>query len=820
METLRQDLSYGIRTLFRYPGFTSIAVLSLAIGIGANSAIFSVANALLLRPLPYEDADRLVILWSRSPGLNIPQDWFSPGQYLDVKTQNQVFEETAVTIGTSFNLTGNGPPERIDGARVSSSLFPLLGAKPVLGRVLVPEEDSPGQQPTAVLSHGFWQRRFGADPEILDKTLTLNGNPFTIVGVMSPGFAMSKEVMPAVNGIQNVEVLLPLPMSEAARSNRGNEDYNIFARLRPGYTIAQAQTDMDVIAERMKEKYPENYPANGGLTISVVPLLHQVVGDVRYALFILLGAVSVVLLIACGNVANLLLARAAVRQKEIAIRAAVGASRLRLMRQLLTESVLLSLGGGLFGLGIAYGAIEVLRSLGAETIPRLVDVGIDGQVLSFTFLVSLLTGVIFGFAPALRASKVDLNDVLKDGGRSPGSGNAQGKHTHLIRNLLVVAEVALSFVLLIGAGLLIRSYQRITDAHPGFRPDNALSLRLTLPPTRYTTPDAVSSFYKRLEDKVKTLPGIEYVGTNYLLPLSSVALGWEPISVDGFVPKAGEDVIIASSGYINPDYFLAMGIPLIKGRYFTEMDRKGSLEVAIVDDKLAQRFWPDEDPIGKRIRRGKSGPWRTIVGIVADEREYGSDTEPPITAFYPVEQFNIGSRFLVARTNSNAVQLTSAIVSEIQQIDPELPVYDVYTMEERLYNSLSRRRFSMLLLVFFAGLALLLAAIGIYGVLAFWVSQRTHEIGIRLALGAQANAILRMVLRQAALLVLSGIALGLAAALAMTRLMASLLYGVSATDLRTFLLIALMLAGVAFLASYLPARRATKVDPIIALRFE
>ncbi|MFL6275047.1 MAG: ABC transporter permease [Blastocatellia bacterium] len=818
METLWQDLRYGARALAKKRGFTVVAILSLAIGIGANSAIFSVTNALLLRPLPYKDADRLVILWNRSPGLNVVQDWFSPGQYLDIKAENHVFEQVAATLGGSYNFTGRGTLEHVEGARVSSSLFPLFGAQPLLGRAFLPEEDEKGKPLTVILSHGFWQRRFGSDTEVIGQSLVLNDKSFTIVGVMAADFGLSKEMMPTVNGIQKAEVLLPLPLSDSDRTDRGHEDYNIFARLKSGVTAAEAQAEMDLLAEQMKQQYPAAYPKDGRLTLSVVPLLSQVVGSLRLALFVLFGAVGFVLLIACANVANLLLARAATRQKEIAIRAAVGAGRLRLLRQLLTESVLLALAGGLSGLLMALVTVKALRVFGAASIPRLNEVGIDGRVLGFTFLVSLLTGVVFGLIPALRASRVDLNEVLKDGGRR-STGGALGRGPWHIRNLLVVAEVALSLVLLIGAGLLIRSYQRIANASPGYDTHNVLSLRLALPATRYPNADAVIAFYQRLSERVQALPGVETVATSYLLPLSSNALGWGPLLIYGYVPKDAQELIISNEGFISPDYFQTLGIPLTRGRTFDERDKKGAPDVAIVDEHLAERFWPGEDPIGKRVKRG-SGSWRTVVGVVRYEKEFSAEDEPLIRVYYPVNQIPVGTRYVIARVSTDPVKLTATVSEEIHALDPELPVFEVSTMDQRLYEALARRRFSMLLLGVFAALALLLAITGVYGVMSYWVTQRTHEIGIRMALGAEQRNILRLVIRQASLLVAAGIATGLTAAFGLTRLMASLLFAVSATDRLTFVLVSALLGGVALLASYLPARRASKVEPIIALRYE
>jgi len=817
METLWQDLGYGFRILFKNPRFTVVAVLSLAIGIGATTAIFSVANALLLRPLSYQNADSLVILWNRSPGLNVAQDWFSPGQYLDIKAENKVFEHVAATIDSSFNLTGQGTsrsPERVEAARVSSSLFPLLGAQPLMGRVFTSDDDEQGKPTTAILSYGFWQRHFAGDVNVIGKTLSLNGNLVEIVGVMRAEFTLNKEVMPTVNKISNAEMLLSLPMGEGKRTTRTNEDYNVFGRLRPGVTVAQSQADVDRIVNGMKQQYPQNYPPGSGFMISVVPLLQQVVGEVRRPLLILLGAVGFVLLIACANVANLQLARAAVRQKEIAVRAAVGAIRRRIIRQLLTESVLLSLMGGLLGLLLAVVGIRVLQMFGPDTLPRLNEIQVDGRVLAFTFFVSLATGILFGLAPALRASRVDLNGVLKDGGRgSVGRGHRR------VRNLFVIVEITLSLVLLIGAGLLVRSYQHIQNASPGFNAQNVLSFRLSLPNSKYKGP-AVTNFYQQLGDRIKALPGVQAVGTSYSLPMSSVALAWGPITIEGYVPKNSADFIMSNERFVSPGYFAAMGVPLVKGRIFDARDVKGAQEAVIVNEHLAQRFWPNEDPIGKRLERGDEEPWRTVVGVVRDAKEFSVDNEPPISIYHPHEQFPIGTMFMVVRTGSDPGQMTVAISKEIHALDPELPAFEFKTMEQRLAVSLATRRFSTFLLGVFAVTALVLAAIGIYGVLDYSVSQRTREIGIRMALGAQPGKIALLVVRQSFVLVIVGTIIGLTGAFALTRVMSSLLYGVSATDLRTFIVPPLVLGLVALVASYFPARRAARVDPTVALRSE
>lgn len=819
MDRFKQDLYFGMRMLFKSPGFTLVAILSLMIGIGINITIFSVINTLLLRPLPYQDPDRLVIMWNRSPGLNITQDWLSVGEYLDLKNDNKVFEQVAVILGDSFNFTGQGLPEYIEGVRVSSSLFPLLGAEAALGRRFMVEDDEKGKPPIVILSYGFWQRRFGGDANVIGKTLSLNGNNFTIVGVMPRSFALTREVLPTINGIQKADVLLPLPLNESDRANRGQEDYNVLARLKPGISLAQAQADVKILTAQMQQQYSANYPATSGFTIVVRPLLEQVVGEIRLALYILIGAVIFVHLISCANIASLLLARAVVRQKEIAMRVALGADRFRIIRQMLTESLLLALIGGLSGLLFAQLMVQTLRIFGPENIPRLAEISIDKGVMIFTVAIMLLTAVLFGLVPALRASRVNLNEVLKDAGSNPQSGRVFRLGHHRIQQLIIVAEIALSFVLLIGATLLIRSYQQIASANPGFNAHNVLSLRMTLPKASYSTPESITTFYQQLDQRIKRLPGVESVSTSYLLPLSSVALGWEPITVDGYLAKPGEELIISSSGYISPDYFRVMGIPLLKGRFFTEQDIKGTQPVAIIDDKFAQRFWPGQDAIGKQIRRGDKEPWRTIIGVVGDEREYSLDIEPPITAYYPVLELPIRSRFLIARTTTDAAHLTNVVAAEIHNLDPELPIYDVKTMEQRLSDSLAIRRFLMFLLSIFAGIALLLAAIGIYGVMTYWVDQRRHEIGIRMAVGAQPRHILQMVIGKALILVIIGIGIGLLGAFALTDVVTSLLYGIESTDKLTFLITPFLLAMIGLLASFLPAWRAIKVDPLIALKY-
>jgi len=810
------DVVKSVRTLAKAPAFTAAAVLSLTIGIGATSAIFGAANALLLRPLPYPDAEHLAMLWQRSPGLNVPRDWLSLGQYLDIKDENTVFGRVGAAIGASFNMTGVGAPERLDGVRLTSSLLPMLGASAAAGHLFTADDDQPGRAPSVVLAYGFWQRRFGGDPSVIGRSLTLNGKSVTIIGVLSRGVLFDREVMPAVNGVERIDVFLPLPVPASERSNREGEDYNIFATRKPGVSSETAQTEMETIAARMRREYPQAYPPNGGLTISVVPLIDQVVGDTRLALYVLLGAVAVLLLIACSNVAGLLLSRSAVRERELAIRAAIGANRARLVRQLAAENLLLALASGALGLGVAFAGIWILRHLGPAGVPRLEALTIDGRVLAFTFTVSVVSTLIFGLAPALRAASVDPHAALKEGVRGSTLGHSR------LRSALITTEVALSLVLLIGAGLLVRSYARVTRANPGFDPHNTLSLRLSLPAYRYGTPEAVSGFYRQLGDRLRALPGVAYVGTNYQLPLSSVALAWEPIRIEGYVPKAaGADIIIASSAYVSPDYFSAMGMPLSAGRFFSDQDRQQTPPVVIVDENLAARFWPHEDAIGKRLRQGADGPWRTVVGVVRDAKAYEADVSPPITTYFPVEQYTIGSRFVVVRTRAGLTDvsgLTNAVLREVHTLDAELPAYDLSTMEHRLHDSLARRRLSMLLFATFASAALILAAVGVYGTIAYWVGQRRREIGIRMALGGNRASILALIGREFALTVGIGIVIGVGGALALTRVMSALLFAVSPTDALTFGVAPLLVGVVAAAAVYVPARDAVTAAPTDALR--
>jgi predicted permease len=820
MQTFLQDFRYALRTLRRSAGLTFVIVASLAIGIGANTAIFSVVNALLLKPLPYPDPDRLVILWLRSPGINIPQDWPSPGQFIDLRTENRSFDEMSISQGRSGTLLGMDQPERVEALATSSNLFHLLGAQPLHGRLLLPEEDTPGKPAVVVLSHSFWARLFNSDPNVVGRSVTLNGvapgdgptrNQFTVVGVLRPEFLLNDEIMPTVSSIRKMDVFLPLPLGADAVNRRGDENYNLMARLKPGVTVEQAQADVSVIAARIRDKDKRDKT----FTISVVPLLEQVVGNVRRAVLVLLGSVGLVLLIACANVANLLLTRASGRQKEVAIRTALGAGWKRLVRQLLTESVLLGVVGGAVGLLIAKLSLYVVRTINPGNIPRLEVIGIDGAVLAFTFAVSILTGIVFGLAPALRAARVDLNTALKAGGRSTqGDGGFNSSRRHL-RSLLVVTELALSLMLLIGAGLLIRSFVRLQSVSPGFNPENVISMRLGSSGRPVQNRDAAVARYREFGEKISSIPGVKLRGAVSSLPFTS-SVGWGSINVEGWTPQPGQELQV-DQRTVTPDYFRVMEIPLLKGRSFNDFDLpQNSQPVAVIDEKFAQRFWPQGDAIGKHLWFDPK-QLITIVGVVGTVKQYGLDIDGRIVVYRPGP---VLGGWHVARTTSEPAAAATAIARAIHEVDPTVPIYDVRTMQDRMKDSLARQRFSTLMLGGFALFALILAMVGVYGVMSHLVTQGTHDIGVRLALGAQRSSIVGMVVRQGMELTGAGIVLGLIGAAALTRVMASLLFGVSATDLATFSTVPILLAAIALLASYLPARRATRVDPVVALREE
>jgi predicted permease len=816
-----QDIRFALRSFAKNPWFTLVAVLSLAIGIGANTSIFSVANALLLRPLPYSDPDRLVILWNRSPGLGIAQDWFSTAQYFDIRNSHSGFEQVAIAIGGTYNLTGSGEPERVGAVRVSSNLLPMLGARPAVGRLLTQEEDAPGLPATAVLTDGMWSRRFGRDPRVVGTSILINGQTYQIVGILPQHFSLPQEVVPLLDGTEQADIFLPLPLTPAAASLvRDHEDYNLIGKLKPGVSITQAQAEMDTITASLRRQFPENYPPNGGLTFSIVPLLEQVVGNIRRSLWVLLGAVGFVLLIACANVANLMLSRAVARQQEIAVRAALGASRWDIIRQLLAESLLISFFGGALGVLICVVSLQAIHVLGTKSIPRLQDVGIDGRVLLFTMFLSIFSGILFGLFPALRVSRLDLNSTLKDASRGTAGASAVWGRGNNFRRLLVVSELALSVVLLIGAGLLIRSFARLENVRPGFSPRGVLTFDLTMSGRKYNDKQSVLNIYRQLWEQLEHSHGGVAAGGVTSLPLSE-AFAWTPITVEGRVPLPGEKFLNADERVVAGRYFDAMGIPLRRGRFFNEQDDLNKPIVVIVDEYMAEQLWPGQDPIGKRIHiveLQSKDPWQTVVGVVGRVKQDSLDSDPRIAFYVAHTQYPTRAMTVAFRGDTNSAALLANSKSELRKLDPDLPMYRVRTMDQRVNESLARQRFSMLLLAVFAGIALVLATIGIYGVMAYLVNQGNRELGIRIALGATPRNILNLVVKQGMALAVAGVTIGLAAAFLLTRLIQSLLFGVNATDPLTFVGIAVLLAAVALLACYVPARRAARIDPLISLR--
>lgn len=821
IEDILQDLRYGLRTMRRNLGFTAVAIVTLSLGIGANTAIFSVVNAVLLRPLPYTNSDRLVFLSERSR--QAESIFISWPNYLDWRAQNQVFEHIAVYNRDSYNLTRGGEPERLVGGQVSADLFAVLGVGAELGRVFTNDEDQPGAAPVVLLSYGLWVRRFGSDPNVINQAITLNDRSYTVVGVMPPDFQFP------------IRAELWVPAGQLSNRDWRNRDNHpglyAVARLKSGVTIEQARADMEAIALGLEKQYPNT---NQNHRVTVTPLKETVVRDVRWALWVLFAAAALTLLIACVNVANLLLARAAARQHEMTIRAALGASRMRLARQLLTESIMLAVTGGAAGWMLAKWGLYALVAISASSLPRASEIRLDSRVLVFTAVASVLTGILFGLAPAWRAGRIPLQQSLKEAGRSPVAGK---QRTH---SALVITEIALALVLLIGAGLLLRSFYRLTQVKAGFDYDHVLSFSITLPAGKYTSPEQRINFYSNLIQKLRMLPGVQSVGLTSGLPFGSSS--WRtPFAVEGqpVVPPSEMPLLEALS--VSPDYFRTMGIPLRAGRYFMEQDNRqhlagrdlsrldeGAKQVAglsavIIDEEFARRYWPNEHAVGKRVRLGPTdeSPMLTVVGVVGRVKMDHLGVESNrVQAYFSSLQMPFANMTVVVRSQLEPSQMVTAVRQQVQAIDPNQPIYNVRTMEEVRDTSIAPERLNLTLLGLFAALSLVLATVGIYGIISHTVAQRTQEIGIRMALGARESDVLRMIVWQGLSLVIIGVTLGLAGAFALTWVMKTLLFGVSAYDLVTFVGITSLLTIVALLACLIPAYRATKVDPLVALRYE
>jgi putative ABC transport system permease protein len=814
MDILLQDLRYSIRRLIKSPGFSLIVVVTLALGIGANSAIFSAVNGILLRPLPYPEPGRLVTLNHFYPTLNNLKAPISASGFRDYQQRIRSVGSMAVESNWNANLTGVGDPVRLQGSRVTGRYFSTLGVPALMGRAIQPGEDSAGHDHVVVLSYGLWQRMFGGQRSIVGSRLSLNGESYDVIGVMPADFRDFFS--------RNAEIWGPLTLTpEQLNSGRTNEWLNVTARLRPGVTLEGAANELKALSSQLRQEHVGEYAPTWSLTAE--PLSRLASGDIRPALLVLLGAVGFVLLIACANVANLLLARAAGRTREIAVRTAVGATRERLVRQLLTESVILSLAGGAIGLALAWGGLRALLALKGGNLPRADEIGIDANVMLFTLAISVLTGLLFGLAPALHFSGLDLHGSLKEGARGATSEGS----THAVRRALVIAELALALTLLTGAGLLVKSFGRLQNVDPGFDPDNLLTFNIGLPTTRYGSDTAQIAFFDALLPRLAQVPGVKAVGATSVVPFGG---GWttSSLEIEGLQTPPGEPGPWGDRRDVSAGFFAAMRIPLLQGRTLTEDDRASSPRVAVIDDEFVRRYWPHQNPIGKRFTFGppagaadtSSREWIEIVGVVGHTKHEGLAAEPRIQYYLPYRQEGRPGLTIVARTSGDPERSVNALRGVVRSVDPDQPISMVRTMDEMLEQSVGQRKLSMLLLSLFSGIALLLASVGIYGVMSYSVAQRAREIGVRIALGAERRDVLRMVLRQGMRLALAGVGLGLIAALVLTRVIASQLYEVRATDPATFVLVASLLTAVALAANLIPALRATRVDPAVVLRDE
>jgi len=801
MDSLIKDIRYGLRSLFKRPAFTAIALVALALGIGANTAIFSLVNAVVLRPLPFPEPERLVWVWGniRNGGNRAS---ISPLDFLDYRRQNKTFENFAAsfTIPMPINITGNGDPERLNASVVTGDYFQAFGVTPVLGRGFTLENEQAGQDRVAVLSYELWMRRFGGDPAIVNKTIVLDGKATQVLGVMGRDVRLP----------QSAELWVPIDFTDPNTKLRKAHFLRPIGRLKPGVSLAQAQADLDVVSAQLEKQYPDS---NTGWNTRLVSLREQLLGSSRTYVFILFGAVGLVLLIACANVANLLLVRAAARQKEIALRTALGASRPRIMRQMITESVLLALMGGALGVLLARFGVDLLVSLSQDTLPRTVTVRVDGTVLLFTFLISLATGLLFGLAPAFRTLQVNLIESLKEGVRGAGESTLRNR----TRSFLVVFESAIAVMLLIGAGLLVRSLIALQNVNPGFDANNVLTMRLALARNKYDTPEKATNFFTELQTRAGNLPGVESVGMITELPLSGQPND-VPFTVEGRPAVRPSEEFDADFRRINQNYFSVLRIPLLRGRNFTEQEVRQGDELVIVSQELVNRVFPNEEPLGKRLVSSIGGVHYEIVGVVGDIRHNSLAGVPVPTMYFPTIQSNFTN--IVIRTKNDPMSVAAAVRKEIQAIDPDQPVASVKPMTAWIDESVASQRYRTTLLALFAVLAMVLAATGIYGVMSYTVAQRTHEIGVRMALGARQGDVLKLVVRQGMILALVGVALGLIGAFALTRVMTTLLFQVRERDPITFVVVAALLTAVAFVACFVPALRATKVDPLVALRYE